>query len=82
VLEAEALREKSFMSWLILLVISLVTIIRSSCDKSNVNINDHDKQGFCPRIVDDDSLCKDQVCKRIIDIYCQHNLMEENGKFV
>lgn len=52
------------MFHLILLLITSTTIIRSSCDQSNVNINKNDKQEHCSRQVvgEDDSLCEDQVC--------------------
>jgi hypothetical protein len=70
------------MSWLILLLISCIIIICTSCDKSNVNINnDDEKEYYSRKISDDNSLCDDQVCRRIIDIYCKKNLMEEHGRF-
>ncbi len=58
---------------LIFLLISSTTIIHIFCDESNVNINNNDKQEHYSRKVDDDSLCENQVCRRIIiAIYCQN----------
>ena len=45
------------MSWWTFLFISCISISRSSCDKSSVNIN----QVYCADM-HDDSLCEEQVC--------------------
>ena len=69
--------------WQIFVLIFSTAIIRSSCDKSSVNIRHVDQQGYCAKVIgdNDDSLCVDQVCRKriVLPSIVRNYSMEENG---